>query len=161
MQGSRKERLLTALPREDGVISVELVILLPVITLIILALLEFGNLWSVRHTLTIASREGARAGVVSPKDPNDPARIFSEEERKNWAKQTAKDAVLAFLKKNTKWTPAEDWTVPEPTVTNNIVSGSLVGGTLTVQVRTENPLLVLHKLITEIPVVAQTTMRFE
>jgi Flp pilus assembly protein TadG len=128
---------------------VELVILFPLIALIVLSILEFGHLWIVRHTLTIASREGARAAVVF--------QPGSDTARETWAKQTAQDTVNTYL---SKFWSSGDWAVPEPTVTLG-PSGTLVGGTLRVQVQTNNSLLVLHKLITNISVSAETTMRFE
>ena len=45
-------------------VAVEFVILFPLFLLIIVGIVEFGHLFYVRHTLTNASREGARAAVV-------------------------------------------------------------------------------------------------
>ena len=42
----------------------EFVILFPLFMLILVGIVEFGHLFYVRHTLTNASREGARAAVV-------------------------------------------------------------------------------------------------
>jgi Flp pilus assembly protein TadG len=154
MRSSGKKSVLKALSRQEGTVAVETVILLPVFVLIILAIMEFGHLWHVRQTLTIASREGARAGVVYP-DPEDPSYIG---DREDWANNQARDAVNKFLKNNTTWNEEkEDWTV----IVQPSGNEPLTGKTLTVQVRTNNSLLILHNLITEIPVVAQTTMYFE
>ncbi len=49
---------------EDGVVAVEFVILFPLFMLILAGIVEFGHLIYVRHTLTNASREGARAAVI-------------------------------------------------------------------------------------------------
>ena len=56
------------LKRQDGVVAVEFVILFPLFLLIIAGIVEFGHLFYVRHTLTNASREGARAAVVYTTD---------------------------------------------------------------------------------------------
>jgi Flp pilus assembly protein TadG len=148
---AKRKSLFRLVSREDGVISVELVILFPVIALIVLAILEFGHLWQVRHVLTIASREGARAAVVYVNMDNAA--------REAWAINTAKAAVTNYLQNAAKWKDG-DYTIPNPTVTFG-PSGTLTGGTLTVQVKTNNSLLVLHKMIKNITIVAQTTMRFE
>lgn len=143
------KRRIQLVSQEDGVLSVELVILFPVIALIILAILEFGHLWLVRHTLTIASREGARAAVVFVPG--------TDAERVTAAKNTATNTVNSYLQNTAKWNSG-DWTVPEPTVSG---SGPLTGQTLTVQVQATNALLVLHKLFRPISIAAETTMRFE
>jgi Flp pilus assembly protein TadG len=150
MKDPKKSRFRLA-SREDGVISVELVILFPVIALIVLGILEFGHLWQVRHVLTIASREGARAAVVF--------QPGGDSAREAWATNTAKTAVTSYMQNAANW-KVGDYTIPDPTVTYG-PSGTLTGGTLTVQVKTNNSLLVLHKMIKNITIVAQTTMRFE
>jgi Flp pilus assembly protein TadG len=144
---------------EDGVISVELVVLFPVIALIVVSILEFGHLWYVRETLTIASREGARAAVVYI-NMNDSDRI-------NWAigdtnnNGIAQGAVIDYMKNtNPRWVYNTDYTVPTPTWTNG-PAGTLIGGTLTVTVQANQSLLFLHKLFKPVSIVSQTTMRFE
>jgi Flp pilus assembly protein TadG len=47
------------------VVALEFVILFPLFLLIIAGIVEFGHLFYVRHTLTNASREGARAVVYT------------------------------------------------------------------------------------------------
>ena len=147
----RKVRLAS---REDGVISVELVILFPVIALIVLGIMEFGHLWQVFHTLTIASREGARVAVVY--------QPGTDAVREAAAITAAKTAVTNyFLKTNPSWKAGTDYTVPDPVVHLNPATGLLVGGTLTVTVQSDNGLLVLHKLYKNITITAKTAMRFE
>lgn len=142
----RRERLAH---REDGSMGVEMVILFPVIALVVLSILEFGHLWYVRQTLTIASREGARAAVVY--------QAGSDAARETWARQEAANRVNTYL---SNFMSAGEWNTPIVTVTYG-PSGTLTGGTLTVQVSTTNALLVLHRLTRNVSVVAQTTMRFE
>jgi Flp pilus assembly protein TadG len=65
--------------RDEGTAAVETVMLFPVIALVVVAILEFGNLWQLQHTLTIASREAARAAVIynptwTTKDREDAAQ---------------------------------------------------------------------------------------
>ncbi len=64
---------------EEGVVTVEMVILFPLFMLIIVGIVEFGHLFNVRHTLTNASREGARAAVV----------YTASTPRTTWAENTA------------------------------------------------------------------------
>ena len=145
-----RKRKVPLVCREDGVVSLEFVFLFPVIALIVLAILEFGHLWIVRHTLTIATREGARAAVVFIPG--------TDAERTVEAKQVAQDTVNNYLQNTAQWTPG-DWSVDEPQVTST--GATLVGGTLTVRARANEPLLILHKFIKPPSVVAETTMRFE
>ncbi len=72
---------------QEGSISVEFVILFPLLALIVVAMMEFGYLWFVRHTLTNASREGARAAVV----------FYTGGERATWAQNTARSTVDTYL----------------------------------------------------------------
>ena len=152
MRGWRKKSLLKALSREEGVVALEFVLLFPVFVLVILAVLEFGHLWIIRHTLTIATREGARAAVVYIPG--------TDEYRASEALRIAQERVNTYLGPAgpAKWEP-DEFTVPVPTV--NPGPGGLTGGTLTVRAQANEPLLVLHKLISPISVVGETTMRFE
>src|SRR5665811_2243650 len=83
---SQKDRNML-LKREDGVVSVEFVILFPLFMLIMAGIVEFGHLFYVRHTLTNASREGARAAVIYEVSGN----------RTTWAQATAKSTVDKYL----------------------------------------------------------------
>jgi hypothetical protein len=50
--------------RERGVVLAEFVLLLPALLLIIVGIVEFGHLWHLQHTVTNASREGARTAIL-------------------------------------------------------------------------------------------------
>ena len=67
----------------------EFVILFPLFLLIIVGIVEFGHLFYVRHTLTNASREGARAAVVYYYSDRPTGKLGQ--------KMTAKDAVDKYL----------------------------------------------------------------
>jgi hypothetical protein len=161
MKGWRKKRILTALPREEGTVSVEAVILLPLLVLIVLGILEFGHLWHVRHTLTIASREGARAAAVYyvKKDGID------EPDRATWAEQTARDTVNTYLSRfwaaNTWALPQVTFLSPEGEPLSGSVPENLTGYLLKVHVETSDSLLALHKLTGNLTVWSEATMRFE
>ena len=131
---------------EDGVVAVEFVILFPLFMLIILGIVEFGHLFYMRHTLTNASREGARAAVV-----------YTTGDRKTFAETTAKAAVAKYLT-DTKFMG----TVPPATV----VAGTKTGDLVTVTVSSNNGLLLLDKIVPAIgdkvkTVSAETSMRME
>lgn len=130
---------------DDGSLSVEAVILFPLLALVVVAVVEFGYLWFVRHTLTTASREGARAAVVYYPAPN----------RSTWAENTARDTVNRYLQ-DTKFPGTWEVTV-EPV-------GSSSGEPLTVTVKSNQGLVLLPKLIPafkNLTVSAQTTMIME
>lgn len=134
---------------EDGVVTVEFVILFPLFLLIVAGIVEFGHLFYVRHTLTNASREGARAAVIYhvPTDGRD---------RATWARDTAKATVDRYMA-DTFFTG--DYFL-DPPVTAGNTSGDLV----TVTVRSPGNLLVLDKLIPAFrnsSVGAETTMIME
>jgi Flp pilus assembly protein TadG len=136
----------TFLASEDGVVAVEFVILFPLFMLIILGIVEFGHLFYMRHTLTNASREGARAAVV-----------YTTGDRKTFAETTAKAAVVKYLT-DTKFMG----TVPPATV----VAGTKTGDLVTVTVSSNNGLLLLDILVPGLvgklnTVSAETTMRME
>lgn len=132
--------------REDGVVALEFVILFPLFMMILVGLLEFGHLFYVRHTLTNASREGARAAVL----------YTSASDRVSWAKTQATTTVNNYL--NTRL-PGVHWSVPTP-----VVSGSTTGSTVTVKVDATNVSLVLGDLVSafqNLAVSGQTTMKME
>jgi len=148
----RKERNLF-LKRQDGVVALEFVILFPLFLLVVAGIVEFGHLFYVRHTLTNASREGARAGVV-----------YVPADRINWATNAATTAVNNYLYPVVAGSPKPRLpgvTISDPAV---VVSGSTSGSTVTVGITASNVLLVLDKLITlsnPITVTTETTMRLE
>jgi len=133
--------------REDGVIVVEFVILLPLFLLILVGIMEFGHIFYVRHTLTNASREGARAAVLF----HSPASG-----RVSWAQAQATTAVNNYLNNRL---PGVKWTVPAPEV-----SGSSTGSTVRVTITAADVSLVLGELVSAfktLSVSAQTTMIME
>ena len=90
MRWSFRRKAGTFSTAEDGVVTVEFVILFPLLMLILAGIVEFGHLFYVRQALTNAAREGARAAVVyyTPADG-----------RATWATTQAKDAVIKYLDK--------------------------------------------------------------
>jgi Flp pilus assembly protein TadG len=130
---------------EDGVVAVEFVILFPLFMLIIVGIVEFGHLFYVRHSLTNASREGARAAVVY---------YVGTTPRNTWAEGTATTAVNNYM--------AATKFLGTPTVAVN--AGTLSGDQVTVTVSSSSGLLLLDKLIPafqNINLSAETTMRME
>ncbi len=59
---------------EHGVAAVELAIMIPIFLLLIFAILEFGQIWYLKHLVTNASREGARFGIIYRNIPNTQTR---------------------------------------------------------------------------------------
>jgi Flp pilus assembly protein TadG len=165
MRWSCRKKVGTFSDAEDGVVALEFVILFPLFLLVIMGIVEFGHLFYVRHTLTNASREGARAGVVyysPPIDGSGPARDI-------WAATEATTAITNYLGLGGGQTPRLPGVTLDlhPEVsggTSPFVSGSTSGSTVTVGITASNVLLVLDKLITlsnPITVTTETTMRLE
>jgi hypothetical protein len=50
-------------PREKGAAAMELALLIPIFVLIVAGVMDFGDAWYIHHTITNATREGARAGI--------------------------------------------------------------------------------------------------
>ena len=141
-----KNRLLK---RQEGVVALEFVILFPLFLLIIAGIVEFGHLFYVRHTLTNATREGARAAVV-----------YVPTDRITWATNEATTKVNNYLN------PSGVSRLPGVTLSAPAVavSGSASGSTVTVSITASNILVVLDKIITlstPITVTSETTMRLE
>jgi Flp pilus assembly protein TadG len=137
--------------RERGAVAVEFIFLFPVYLLLLVGIMEFGHLWYLRHALTNASREGARAAVVyyTPAD-----------NRTAWATATAKDVVQKYL--NATHDPWLE-SLPDPVVTIQDDT-AVTGNTLTVKVASPSGLLLLDELIPafkNVTVSAETTMRLE
>ncbi len=133
--------------REEGVVALEFVILFPLFFLILAGILEFGHLFYVRHTLTNATREGARAAVVF----HSPAS-----ERVAWAQTEATTVVNNYLSSRL---PGVNWAPPSV-----VVSGSSPGSTVKVTINATNVSLVLGALVSAFQnesVSAQTTMIME
>jgi Flp pilus assembly protein TadG len=130
--------------RQEGSISVEFVILFPLLALTVVALMEFGYLWFVRHTLTNASREGARAAVV----------FYTGGDRATWAQNTAKSTVDGYLQN-----------IRFPGTWNVVTApGTGTGDVTTVKVTTPNGLMLLDKFLPSyrgVIVSGETTMKME
>lgn len=137
---------------EDGVVALEFTILFPLFMIILVGLLEFGHLFYVRHTLTNASREGARAAVM----------YHAGTDRISWAQTQAVNTINNYLGLNSgqkKVLPGVTVTVPSPQV-----SGSATGSTVKVTLTAANASLVLGKMISafqNLSVTAETTMKME
>jgi Flp pilus assembly protein TadG len=144
--------------RQDGVVAVEFIVLFPLFMLFLLGIMEFGHAFYVRHTLTNASREGARAAVMY--------RGGTAAERIAWAESTevgsAIDTVTQYL---TSRLPGVKWTIQNPVVA---ASGSSAAGTsgstVTVRIEATDVTLVLGALVDtlqHLKVSGQTTMKME
>ncbi len=130
---------------EQGVVTVEFILLFPLYLLIIVGIVEFGHLLYVRHTLTNASREGARAAVVYAAVSN----------RVSWAQTTATDTVNKYMQ-DTKFMAA--WKVTFPT------TATKTGDPFTVTVTAPSSLLLLDTMVPafkNLTVSAETTMIME
>lgn len=136
--------------RKEGIMSVEMVILFPFLALLVVGLTEIGFLWFVRHTLTNASREGARAAVV-----------YVVTDRENFAKNQAKAAVDTYLN-GINFHFFNKWDVN--TNLHESATGWTTGQPVTVTVTTPNGLLLLDDFIPAfngISVLGVTTMKLE
>ena len=133
--------------KERGVVTVEFAILLPLIMLILVGLMEGGHLWHLQHTITNASREGARAAIVYKEN-------YSQTEVETRAKEAVRIYLEKFLPKDP---PVWETTVVAPAT---YASGSDV----TVRVITNEGMLLLDTIIPAfqgISVQAETTMKLE
>jgi Flp pilus assembly protein TadG len=142
---------------ESGIIAVEFAFLLPLFLMILVGIVEFGNMWYVEQALTNASREGARAAVLYIGNPTP--------DRGTWARQQAVAAVNSYLG---QFLPKSEWTISNAdiiiTPQNPSNPSDLNGAELKVSVKASNYLLVLHKIIPALAstkVEAATTMRME
>lgn len=138
--------------REDGAVAIEFVILFPLFLLILVGIVEFGHLWYVRHTVTNASREGARAAVVFRPDSAT---------RATWANATALAAVNSYLNPGgTPKLPGVTWSA----ATNPSSGTAATGAPFTVTVTASNMALILGELVPafkNMSYTVGTTMRME
>ena len=65
--------------RRSGVMTLELVLVLPIVALILFAVVEFSLLFSARQSLVAASRSGARIGSLSGATAEDVERAVREQ----------------------------------------------------------------------------------
>jgi Flp pilus assembly protein TadG len=153
---------------EDGVVAVEMVILFPVFMLIIVGIIEFGYLFYVRHTLTNATREGARAAVV-----------YFPSARESSATTAARNAIKKYLGigggKSTVLPgitllpdiengPIVQFSAgPADPVSGKIPPAGTTGSLVTVKITASDVLLILDKFInsSSLSVSGETTMRME
>jgi Flp pilus assembly protein TadG len=159
MMSRRRDGMLPQFTRQDGVVAVEFVILFPLFLMILVGLMEFGHLFYVRHTLTNASREGARAGAVF--FPGLAA------DRISLAQAAASQTVQDYLFPSGQPPRLPGVTVTPPT-TQILGSGASAAGepgsTITVTLTATNAALVLGEIIDRfknLSVSAQTTMKLE
>jgi Flp pilus assembly protein TadG len=150
MKCQGKAKMLTTV-REDGMVAMEFVILFPLLLLIIVGILEFGHLFYVRHTLTNASREGARAAVM----------YYTGGDRIGWAQNQAITTVNNYLypPNGKPRLPGVTVNVPTPQV-----SGSTTGSTVTVTITATHAALILGEIVTSfnnLTITGQTTMKLE
>ncbi len=65
--------------KRSGVMTLELVLVLPIVLLVLFAVAEFGLLFSARQSLVAASRAGARIGSLSGATAEDVERVVREQ----------------------------------------------------------------------------------
>lgn len=134
------------LKKKNGIASVELAIVLPLLLIFIFGVIEFSLLLYDKAVITNASREGARAGIVQA-----PARLTDAEIR----------AIVNNYCQNYLITFGADKSITT-TITRE---GSGFGDDLTVTVTYKYGFMVLPKLITSlinpINLSATTVMRME
>ena len=133
----------------DGTATVEFAIILPLFVVLLFGMIEFGLAIWRQEILTNASREGARAGIVSGDPRPTPADI--EDVVRNYLENAGID--------------------PDPPTTIISITGIPEGGEgstgnpLTVQLQYRNDFLVLPNLMTglgtSLTLRAQTVMLFE
>jgi Flp pilus assembly protein TadG len=62
----RVSRVTRARRRREGAAALEFALVLPLFTVLLLGMIDFGHLFFVVNTMTNAAREGARRGAVEP-----------------------------------------------------------------------------------------------
>jgi Flp pilus assembly protein TadG len=145
--------------KDSGVAAVELAILLPVFALLIFGILEFGHAWYIKQTITSASREGARYGIVYRTVTGSDGVIRRADPLTEITPSIA-GVIDTYL---SQFLPAGSWTVPTPTLTTGTgTSIPEAGNELTVTVTTTKtwPLLQLIGM-EDIDISATTTMKLE
>jgi Flp pilus assembly protein TadG len=71
-QPTQEDRLIRSRRRaESGQGLVEVALLVPLLVLVLVAVVDFGRIFMVRHVITNASREGARLAVLGDQDSSD------------------------------------------------------------------------------------------
>ena len=128
---------------QSGTVAVEFVLILPALLLVLFGIIEFGIFFLNKHVITNASREGARAGIVS-RIPRVPYADI-------------KATVDAYCKKHlvTFGVPNEPITVTNPAAPDD----EKFGDDLKVTVTFNYDFLLLP--LSQIPMKAITIMRYE
>ena len=133
---------------KNGTAIVEFAIVLPILLLILMGIIEFSLILYDKAVLTNASREGARAGIVS-QSPRVPDEYIQDV-----VKKYCKDFLITF--------GADTLEYGDIVISR---TGSSFGDDLTVTVTYRYDFLVLPSFMTTalgpINLVAQTLMKFE
>ncbi|MBN2373061.1 pilus assembly protein [bacterium] len=131
---------------EKGAAAVEFAIILPLMVILVFGIIEFGLILYNQQVITNASREGARAGIVSQSPRLDDASI------RNIVNQYALNRLITFGASNT----------PVTTITR---TGFNFQDDLTVTVTYNYGFLVVPNFITSLPnslnLTARTVMKYE
>jgi Flp pilus assembly protein TadG len=156
MRYPRKEKNELVTTSESGIVALEFFFLFPFFLLILVGLMEFGHLWNVRHAMTNAGREAARAAVVAPPATNT--------DRTAWAKAQV-TATLQNIGFNLDDAGAGTYN-SLPNVSFNVaaVAGNNTGDSVTVTITASNIVLWLSEVIPafdQVSFSSQTTMRME
>ena len=134
---------------QNGGAAVEFALILPLLIFLIFGITEGGLFLYNQHIITNASREGARAGIISTEDPN---RV-NDNEIRTVVRQYAENYLITF---GNKVLPDVDIT---PVWPRNLLS---FGDELTVDVSFNYNFLVLRAFgFKSIPMEAITIMRME
>lgn len=150
-------------PDDSGIAAVELAILIPALLLLIFGILEFGHAWYIKQTITSASREGARYGVVYRNVPGTSTRL-SPLNFGNYPPLTSIGTVVdnylgQFFDINEKF-----WTVTPTLALGTGTTKPDAGNILTVTVAAPKHWYVLGGLVhgmEDITITASTTMQLE
>ncbi len=137
---------------QRGAAAMEMALLLPIFILFIVGLMDFGHAWYIHHSLTNASREGARYGIRYPEGggggPSDAA-----------VRQVVKDYLKRFFPAD--FVDGQVTVVPEWVNTNtepgSSAPGHGAGDHLTVTVTAPKEWILLGYLIGLDPVTITTS----
>jgi Flp pilus assembly protein TadG len=156
MRWSSRQKARTLPPAaESGVVAMEFIFFLPFFLLILVGLMEFGHLWNVRHAITNAGREAARAAVVAP-----PPGVV---DRKTWAENTAAASAHNYLFPKDGAGSTQPL-LPGVTLGVSPSAGSNIGDSVTVTITASNIVLFLNQLIpalNQVSFSSQTVMNME
>ena len=135
---------------QKGIVATEFVLILPGLLLILFGIIEFGIFFMNKQVITNASREGARAGIVSriPRLPDN--------EIKDVVDKWCKNHLVTFGEKENPITVSKAF---DSTNTEILISDAEFGDTLKVEVTFNYDFLFLPIKIP--PMKAITAMRYE